>query len=289
MFKESKKPQASIICEIYVVSNDFFTKILTKYEQQFKIWADSDASSRKELLASADDLRLSSGSNASIDDDENDDLRSSSSSAKNKKKQRRNKGNKKKKSNSSNVKDLVDQYTDQNKGFLKEWEPEMPENLIENIVIQLHSRLIELRESAARAIFMDSNEKKKFDENEWQVEVKQTFHNIMLFFHALNDFSGDSDSLEKHLLRTLCTDLAHLLIKSVAIQNFIKLDNQQIETVKQRNLALKKLQKLSPIHDYLTTMCGTLSKSCKDFFESLDPIFDALGILIKPLDKRSEK
>ena len=289
VFKETKKPRAMLMCEVYVVSNDFLNKLLVDYEAQFKLWAEADESSRKELIASADGLRLSTGSNASADDAEDDeeDLRRS----KGKKNKRRKAKKKKSQGNTHNtdVQNLAETYIEQNKAHLREWQPEMPECLVAAIVTQLNSRLVDLREAAAKAIFMDSTEKKKFDTKDWQLEIQQLYYNITQFHHAASDFTGDSVPLDKHLLRTMCTDLAHSLIEVVATQNFVKLDHSPIETVKQRNLALKKLAKCSPVHGHLVTMCGALSKSSAEFLETLDPVFDALGMRIKPLDKKAER
>jgi len=275
------------MCDIYVVSSGLLNNLLKKYEERYKIWAQEDTGSRKELLASADDLRLSSGSIGSIDDDtEDDDLRSSGKGKKNK----RRKGKKKKEpSPQQNTQQLAETYNKQNREYLQEWQPEMPECLIDAIVLELHSRLVELREAAARAIFMDSSAKKKFDGRDWQVELQQLYSNIIQYHHAAEEFPGDSIPLDKHLLRTMCTDIAYLLIEAGAAQNFIKLDHSPLENVKQRNLALKKMKKLSPLHDELSALCSSLAKSVPEFLECVEPVFETLGLRMKVLDKKSEK
>ena len=287
---DSKKPLAILFARFYVVSCGFLTELLRQYEERFQLWALEDVNSRKELLSSTDSLRSSS---SSLGSDESDFNEQSDEAPKGKKGKRR-----KAKSRAAapasgapagRSMQLAESFVRENKDYMKDFHSDLPEELIDAIEAEIRSRLVDLREAAARALFMDSSAKKKFEGSEWHVEVKQLYCNIQLFCNAAMDYSGDSVPLEKHLLRTLCTDLANLLVEASAALAMVKLDDETITTGKQRTGALKKLQKTT-YYSSLQALVDTLTKpSCQTFLGRVEDLFLDIGVVVKPLDKKSEK
>ena len=171
---------------------------------------------------------------------------------------------------------------------MQEWNNELPFNLCAAIVEELNSKLNELREVAAKAIFK-STSSNKYEGNAWHGEVQRFYTSIQLHYNGLQKCKVDQNQLDKHLLRTFCTDLAHLLIEVAASQLFIKLADEKIETVKQRNAALKKLQSNSNVFKTLTSLCDSLTKSTQTFLDAFEKTADTLSIPAKPLDKKEER
>jgi len=189
--------------------------------------------------------------------------------------------------------DLLRQYRTQDQEFLQEFAPDLSEELCEAILQELGSRLLDLREEAAKAIFMESDAKKKFQGTEWQTEVQKLYANIYLFSTCAANFSGtpaQRTELDKHLLRTLCGDMLNLLLEAAASQQMLNLGFDEINTIQHRKDALKVLQQKFPkVSQPLHQLNETLTRTTSEFLEASLAAVDVVGVRVKPLDKKSER
>lgn len=168
----------------------------------------------------------------------------------------------------------------------KKWFEDAPEDLLEAIIKYLATSLQNIREEASRAVFkVDASQLKKQNES-FQEQANTLYNNIQIFQKAIETLPEEETNLEKHLLKTLCSQLVNKIILNQA-QHFMITVKETDSSVDQAAI-ISQLPK--PIAEPLTKLTKTLTgKSIKDFFSQLDLVGDSSQLRLKPLDKKLEK
>ncbi len=180
----------------------------------------------------------------------------------------------------------------------KKWFEDAPEEFLELVLSQLQKRLADIKEQALRSIFVGNQEVKQ-KKTSVQDEINTLYANIQLFSKGIQaiapgtstgqhniDYVKGDEALEKHLLKTLCTDLVNRILIAQATQHMIKVD--KVSTPSEQSALVTKLP--SQISKLLVKVIQALNgKSTEAFLKELDTAADALELFLKPLDKKSEK
>ncbi|KAK5581338.1 hypothetical protein RB653_001370 [Dictyostelium firmibasis] len=176
------------------------------------------------------------------------------------------------------------------------------ENMEEELVQSLSQYLRPLVNQAWESMVKEAKEKL---ENEAQKQRKQQLQQLNgHFFSLYNSFLlfkkgllslGDPKSLdeektitalEKHLLKTVCTNITNLLIEINA--SYHMLDKTTFETTSERTLMLSQFP--PQLSKNFEKLIQSLNKSTlNDFIDSLDKICSQSQIKLKSLDKKLEK
>jgi len=121
--------------------------------------------------------------------------------------------------------------------------------------------------------------------------------NILLFQKACNEIAeaeppviaeADVVQLQKHLLKTLCTDVANIVARDIAQQHKINVPDSPSLSAADRNTLLSQLPPASAksIEKLFTLLT---KQSVDDFIAALGPLADEVQLqLVKKLDKKKE-
>ncbi|NXU02593.1 UFL1 ligase, partial [Buphagus erythrorhynchus] len=120
-----------------------------------------------------------------------------------------------------------------------------------------------------------------------QEEFSNLYNNIRLFEKGAKHFTAD-DTLAKHLLKTLCTDITNLVFNFLASESMMTTENYSTITSEGRIKILGKLPEdtKGPLTKLHTSLNG---KSIEDFLSCLDSAVDICGIMVKKGDKKKER
>ncbi|KAN0014590.1 hypothetical protein ACTFIU_000908 [Dictyostelium citrinum] len=200
-------------------------------------------------------------------------------------------------SNSSGNQKKVDHLKEINQ-LLSKWYENMEEELVQSLSQYLRPLVNQAWESMVK-------EAKEKLENETQKQRKQQLQQLNgQFFSLYNSFllfrkglqslgspkSLDDEktivALEKHLLKTVGSNIANLLIEINA--NYQMLEQTTFETTSERSLILSQFP--PQLSKYFEKLIQSLNKSTlNDFIDSLDNVCSQIQIKLKSLDKKLEK
>ncbi|KAI0226546.1 E3 UFM1-protein ligase 1 [Lamellibrachia satsuma] len=172
-----------------------------------------------------------------------------------------------------------------------------PEELIQEIAERLHRPLTQQYQEIAKSIFLQSvgaasSGARKKTHGELSDKITGLWRNALLFEKGLLLFPDDTQTLMyKHLLRTICSDIANLIFCEVASDHLIAVSAEDSQLTPEGRLKL-----LSKIHDktriILTKMHASLNgKNLEDFLQQLELMCatDQLEVLLKKPDKKKER
>jgi hypothetical protein len=81
---------------------------------------------------------------------------------------------------------------------------------------------------AARAVFLQTTNATASKRIDWETEISNLHFNIQLFNKTARAFGDSTEVLEKHLLKTLCTDFLCVLIQMQAFHNFVTVQEDKV-------------------------------------------------------------
>ncbi|XP_055861129.1 E3 UFM1-protein ligase 1-like [Biomphalaria glabrata] len=169
---------------------------------------------------------------------------------------------------------------------------ECPSQLLTEIATQLHRPLTRQYQEVAKSIFIKSS---GTDRKKTAVEVQDKINglwvNTHLFEKGIKLFEEAVQiNLVKHLLKTVCSDLANTVVLALASDNMVSVTSEENLTPEARLRLISTLPKES--QDPLSRLHVTLNgHSLEDFFHQLELLCGPhhLGILLKKPDKRKER
>jgi len=166
----------------------------------------------------------------------------------------------------------------------KKWLEDAPDEFVESVVTHLKSSLNSIKEQSLRSLFVSQETKQKktnFDE-----DLNTIYSNILLFQKGIPELKEDEAFLEKHLLKTLCTDLTNLIITNQVEYNMIDVDKAKLST--NPISILPQLPK--SVSSILEKMVQSLSgKTTEAFLKELDGVAEKLQYQLKKFDKKKER
>jgi len=141
-----------------------------------------------------------------------------------------------------------------------------------------------MKEDETKKIFVETTEIKKKNDS-FQDTFSTIYSNILIFSIGIEHLGEESLLLNKHLLKTLCSDLVVLIIQNQATQAFVATEKDQPFD---KNALISKLpqeigKEIKKLNDTLT------GKSVSEFLEELEKCAEVCDFMLKKLDKRSEK
>ncbi|XP_059837368.1 E3 UFM1-protein ligase 1 [Hypanus sabinus] len=178
--------------------------------------------------------------------------------------------------------------------ILKSYNEECPEEMISELAKHLIRPLNKSYQEVLHTVFTStasstSGASRKKTVKELQEEVSQFHNNIKLFEKGAKLFTDDTQvQLEKHLLKTISTDICNLLYNFVAGDLMMAVENYTSITSELRLKILAKLPEetrgpLLKLHNSLN------GKSIEEFQSVLDGATDVCGIMLKKVDKKKER
>ncbi|XP_038655481.1 E3 UFM1-protein ligase 1 isoform X2 [Scyliorhinus canicula] len=179
-------------------------------------------------------------------------------------------------------------------GILRNQLQECPEELISELAEHLIRPLNESYREVLHSVFVStatsaSGVNRKKTVKELQEEVLNFHNNVRLFEKGAKLFPDDAHiQLEKHLLKTMCTDISNLLFNFLAGDLMMAVETYTTITPE---LRLKMLAKLpEETRGPLTKLHNALSgKSIEEFLTTLDGVAEVCGIMLKKGDKKKER
>ncbi|XP_014739129.1 PREDICTED: E3 UFM1-protein ligase 1 isoform X1 [Sturnus vulgaris] len=166
-----------------------------------------------------------------------------------------------------------------------------PEELITEIAEHLRRPLTKTYQEVVRSVFTSSTSSSGANRRQamkdLQEEFSNLYNNIRLFEKGAKHFTAD-DTLAKHLLKTLCTDITNLVFNFLASESMMTTENYSTITSEGRIKILGKLPEdtKGPLTKLHTSLNG---KSIEDFLSCLDSAVDICGIMVKKGDKKKER
>ncbi|XP_014739130.1 PREDICTED: E3 UFM1-protein ligase 1 isoform X2 [Sturnus vulgaris] len=165
-----------------------------------------------------------------------------------------------------------------------------PEELITEIAEHLRRPLTKTYQEVVRSVFTSSTSSSGANRRQamkdLQEEFSNLYNNIRLFEKGAKHFTDDT--LAKHLLKTLCTDITNLVFNFLASESMMTTENYSTITSEGRIKILGKLPEdtKGPLTKLHTSLNG---KSIEDFLSCLDSAVDICGIMVKKGDKKKER
>ncbi|XP_062889160.1 E3 UFM1-protein ligase 1 [Mobula hypostoma] len=178
--------------------------------------------------------------------------------------------------------------------ILRSYNEECPEEMISELAEHLIRPLNKSYQEVLHTVFTStasstSGASRKKTVKELQEEVSQFHNNIKLFEKGAKLFTDDTQvQLEKHLLKTISTDICNLLFNFVAGDLMMAVENYTSITSELRLKILAKLPEetrgpLLKLHNSLNGKC------IEEFLSVLDGATDVCGIMLKKGDKKKER
>ncbi|XP_072913602.1 E3 UFM1-protein ligase 1 [Hemitrygon akajei] len=178
--------------------------------------------------------------------------------------------------------------------ILRSYNEECPEEMISELAEHLIRPLNKSYQEVLHTVFTStasstSGASRKKTVKELQEEVSQFHNNIKLFEKGAKLFTDDTQvQLEKHLLKTISTDICNLLYNFVAGDLMMAVENYTSITSELRLKILAKLPEetrgpLLKLHNSLN------GKSIEEFLSVLDGATDVCGIMLRKVDKKKER
>ncbi|XP_028295701.1 E3 UFM1-protein ligase 1 [Gouania willdenowi] len=171
---------------------------------------------------------------------------------------------------------------------------ECPEQILTELAEDLVRPLNKTYQEVLRTVFMSSTSspsggKKKTSLKDLQEEITNLYNNIRLFEKGTKFFSDETQvHIAKHLLKTLCTDVANLLVNFLAADQMMSVENSSTITSEIRVKILNKLpeetkEPLMKLHNSLS------NKTIEDFLIHMETCAEVCGFLLKKGDKKKER
>ena len=85
-----------------------------------------------------------------------------------------------------------------------------------------------MRDQAARAVFLRTAAATASKREDWETELSNLHFNVQLFQKSARQYGDPGELLEKHLLKTLCTDFFTVLIQMQAFHQFISVEEDKV-------------------------------------------------------------
>eukprot|EP01133_Synstelium_polycarpum_P014788 gene14788-17482_t len=166
----------------------------------------------------------------------------------------------------------------------------MEEELIQSLAQYLRPKVNAIWEKmvkeAQEKLETETMKSRKGTQQELTAIFSSNYMNFLLFKKGMEHLDAESSVLNKHLLKTVGTNLVNLVIEINA--QYHMLENTSCDTPAQRTAVLAALP--SQLSKSLEKLLQTLSKATiNDFIESIETVCDQSQIHLKSLDKKTEK
>ncbi|XP_069743202.1 E3 UFM1-protein ligase 1 isoform X2 [Narcine bancroftii] len=178
--------------------------------------------------------------------------------------------------------------------ILKNHNQECPAELISELAEHLIRPLNKSYQEVLHSVFTSSasstsGARRKKTVKELQEEVSQFHNNIKLFEKGAKLFADDAQvQLEKHLLKTICTDVSNLLFNFMAGDLMMAVETYTSITSELRLKILAKLAEES--RGPLLKLHNSLNGKCiEEFLSILDDVTEVCGIMLRRGDKKKER
>lgn len=169
-----------------------------------------------------------------------------------------------------------------------------PEELIADVARQIYRPLTQKYQEIVRSVFLASFAKESVSRRKAHDQLTEKVNglvsNIRLFEKGLALFSEDVQvQLTKHLLKTICTDVVHLIIAYLVAEEGGAVDDEKAITAERRT------QFMSNVEDPVTKAQVNLivsdlgGSSLENFHNHLEAILELCQVLVRKMDKKKEK
>ncbi|XP_040921074.1 E3 UFM1-protein ligase 1 [Toxotes jaculatrix] len=169
-----------------------------------------------------------------------------------------------------------------------------PEEILSELAEHLVRPLTKAYQEVLRTVFMSSTSSpsganKKRSMKELQEEITNLYNNIRLFEKSTKFFSDETQvHIAKHVLKTVCTDVANILVNFLAADLMMSVENPSSITNEVRVKILGKLSEetkgpLMKLHNCLN------GKNIEDFLTNIEICAEVCGFMLKKGDKKKER
>ncbi|EFA84337.1 hypothetical protein PPL_03415 [Heterostelium album PN500] len=166
----------------------------------------------------------------------------------------------------------------------------MEEELIQALAQYLRPKVNQIWETlvkeAKEKLETETIKSRKGQQQELANAFNTLYQNALLFKKGLEDLDPASTVLHKHLLKTVCTNLANLVVEINGSYHMV--ENCNCDTPAQRSAVISQLP--TAIAKNLEKLIKCLTKdTVNDFMDTLESVCEQSQIHLKSLDKKSEK
>ncbi|XP_047430208.1 E3 UFM1-protein ligase 1 [Mugil cephalus] len=169
-----------------------------------------------------------------------------------------------------------------------------PEEILSELAEHLVRPLTKNYQEVLRTVFMSSSSSpsganKKKSMKDLQEEITNLYNNIRLFEKGTKFFSDETQvQISKHVLKTVCTDVANILVNFLAADMMMSVENPSAITSEVRVKILGKLPEetkgpLMKLHNCLN------GKTIEDFLTNIETCAEVCGFMLKKGDKKKER
>ncbi|XP_076021907.1 E3 UFM1-protein ligase 1 [Genypterus blacodes] len=178
--------------------------------------------------------------------------------------------------------------------ILEERVSDCPEEILSELAEHLVRPLTKSYQEVLRSVFMSSSSSpsganKKRSMKDLQEEITNLYNNIRLFEKGTKFFSDETQvHISKHLLKTVCSDVANILVNFLAAEQMMSVENPSTITNEVRVKILGKLPEetrgpLMKLHNCLN------GKTVEDFLVNIEACAEVCGFMLKKGDKKKER
>ncbi|XP_056284305.1 E3 UFM1-protein ligase 1 [Pseudoliparis swirei] len=177
---------------------------------------------------------------------------------------------------------------------LEERVSDCPEEMLSELAAYLLRPLAKAYQEVLRAVFMSSTSapskaNKKQSMKDLQEEISSLYNNIRLFDKGNKFFSDETQvHIAKHVLKTLCTDVANILVNFLAADLMMSVENPATISNEVRVKILGKLSEdtKGPLMKLHICLSG---KTVEDFLTNIETCAEVCGFMLKKVDKKKER
>ncbi|XP_022729984.1 E3 UFM1-protein ligase 1 homolog [Durio zibethinus] len=175
-----------------------------------------------------------------------------------------------------------------------------PQTILRHLADYLRPMLINCWKERRKALFTENVEKMKRLLDNLQRKLDESFLNMQLYEKALDLFEDDqstSVTLHRHLLRTVATSIADILLHNLDIHNKLKNGAQVEDSQNSESISLSPGERTAIAKSFpgshskraLALVEALEGKRVETFMTALRDLAEESGLLLKKLDKKLER
>ncbi|XVF46451.1 hypothetical protein PTKIN_Ptkin03bG0027600 [Pterospermum kingtungense] len=175
-----------------------------------------------------------------------------------------------------------------------------PQTILRHLADHLRPKLVNYWKERRKALFTENVEKMKRLLDNLQRKLDESFLNLQLYEKALDLFEDDqstSVTLHRHLLRTVATSIADMLLHNLDIHNKLKNGTQVEDSQNSESISLSSGERTAIAKSFpgsqskraLAVVEALEGKRVETFTTVLRDLAEESGLLLKTLDKKLER
>eukprot|EP01135_Chromosphaera_perkinsii_P004931 Nk52_evm36s304 gene=Nk52_evmTU36s304 len=166
--------------------------------------------------------------------------------------------------------------------------------IVEEIASFLLKPLTESFAEAVKSVYSTGSATNKRSHAELQTHITDTWYSIQLFANGIDNlkkFLDDVSGFEKHLLRTLCTDIVSLILRQVAADNHMDVSDDNLDTPLENDERVRIINSVArnTVNQLVKVNDSLRAKSVDAFMGCVEDAAMSCEFMLKKVDKKLER